>query len=120
MYRYPHAEYPYELLRRENARRGRDEREYELGDTGVLAEDRFFDIMITYAKAAPDDLCVMITATNHGSDAAPLDLLPQLVLRNTWAWGRDARRGGMYQLLPLTLAVGGVEAVECEHGHLGT
>jgi hypothetical protein len=120
MYRYPQAEYPYTLLREENARRGRDQREYELGDTGVLDEDRFFDVQMTYAKASPDDLCITITATNHGPDAAPLDLLPQLWLRNTWAWGRDPRRGSMHQLLPPTLSVGGVEAVEVRHGLLGT
>jgi hypothetical protein len=120
LYRYPQAEYPYEQLREENAKRGRDQREYELGDTGVLDEDRFFDIQMTYAKAAPDDMCITITATNHGPDAAPLDLLPQLWLRNTWAWGRDSRRGAMHQLLPPTLAVGGVEAVEVQHGLLGT
>ncbi len=120
MYRYPQAEYPYQQLRDENAKLGRDQREYELGDTGVLDEDRFFDVMMTYAKASPDDLCITITATNHGPEAAPLDLLPQLWLRNTWAWGRDPRRGSMHQLLPPTLAVGGVEAVEIKHGLLGT
>src|SRR6187399_1735481 len=55
LYRYPQQEYPYGRLREENARRSRDEREYELGDTGVLDDDRFFDVMVTYAKAAPDD-----------------------------------------------------------------
>ncbi len=120
MYRYPQAEFPYQQLREENGRRGRDQREFELGDTGVLDDDRFFDVQVDYAKASPDDLCITITATNHGPEAAPLDLLPQLWLRNTWAWGRDLRRGNMHQLLPPTLAVGGVEAVECEHGLLGT
>jgi hypothetical protein len=120
LYRYPQAEYPYRTLREENGRRGRDQREYELADTGIFDGDRFFDVTVTYAKAAPDDVCITVTAVNHGPEAAPLDLLPQLWLRNTWAWGRDPRRGSMHQLLPPTLAVGGVEAVECSHGLLGT
>ena len=119
LYRYPQAEYPYEQLRAENAGRGRDEREYELADTGVLDDDRFFDVLVTYAKAGPDDICITIEATNHGPDAAPLDLLPQLWLRNTWSWGRDRRRSVIQQLLPPTLTVGGLEAVECKHGFLG-
>jgi hypothetical protein len=119
LYRYPHEEFPYQQLRDENARRGRDEREYELGDTGILDDDRFFDVMVTYAKAGPDDLCITIAATNHGALAAPLHVLPQLWLRNTWAWGRDRRRSTLHQLLPPTLSVGGLEAVECKHGLLG-
>jgi hypothetical protein len=70
LYRYPQAEYPYAQLREENARRGRDEREYELADTGVLAENRFFDVLVTYAKAGPEDLCMTVTATNHSCGCA--------------------------------------------------
>ena len=91
LYRYPQAAFPYEDLVRTNAQRGLDEREYELADTGVLDQDRFFDIMVTHAKASPDDICVRITATNHGPDAAPLDIVPQLWFRNTWAWGLPNR-----------------------------
>ncbi|WP_459643353.1 MGH1-like glycoside hydrolase domain-containing protein [Kineococcus sp. NUM-3379] len=119
MYRYPQAEFPYQQLREENARRGRDEREYELGDTGVLDGNRFFDVMVSYAKASPDDVCITVSATNHGPDPAPLDLLPQIWFRNTWAWGWDPRQGTMSQMLPPTLSVAGVEAVESEHAHLG-
>ncbi len=120
LYRYPQAAYPYDQLRHENAARGRDEREFELADTGILDDDRFFDVQITYAKATPDDLCIEIAVTNHGPDPAPLDLLPQCWLRNTWSWGRDRRRGSIDQLLPPTLTVGGLEAVECRHGLLGS
>ena len=120
MYRYPQAEFPYEQLRSENARRGRDEREYELGDTGVLDENRFFDVTVTYAKAAADDLCIVISVANRGPDAADIHVLPQLWLRNTWSWGRDRRRSTIHQLQPPTLTVGGVEAMECSHGLLGT
>ena len=91
LYRYPQAAFPYAQLVSENARRGRDEREYELADTGVLAENRFFDVTITHAKAAPDDVLLTVTAVNQGPDPAPLHLVPQLWFRNTWAWGRDDR-----------------------------
>ena len=120
LYRYPQAEYPYQLLREENAKRGYDDREYELSDTGVLAENRFFDVLMTYAKASPEDLCIRISVTNHGPEAAPLDLLPTLWLRNTWAWGRDGRRSVISQLVPPALEAAGMEAVQCEHGQLGT
>ena len=92
LYRYPQAAYPYAQLVDENARRGRDEREYELADTGVLADNRFFDVTLTHAKASPDDVLFTVTAVNQGPDAAPLHLVPQLWFRNTWAWGRDDRR----------------------------
>ncbi|MBS4105024.1 glucosidase, partial [Tsukamurella paurometabola] len=85
--RYPHAEYPYQELRDANAARDRTQREYGLADTGVLADNRFFDVHVRYAKAAPGDICVEIEAVNHGPSPAPLDLLPPLWLRNTWAWG---------------------------------
>ncbi|MGY1711997.1 MGH1-like glycoside hydrolase domain-containing protein [Geodermatophilus sp. SYSU D00758] len=119
LYRYPQAEFPYEELRRVNAERSRLEREYELADTGVLDEDRFFDVQVTYAKAAPDDVCIVVTATNHGPDPAPLHLLPQVWFRNTWSWGGDKRQGVLTQLLAPTLTVSGLEAVEAEHGFLG-
>ena len=119
LYRYPQAEFPYQQLREENARRGRDEREYELADTGILADNRFFDVLVTYAKATPDDLCITITATNQGPDPAPLELIPQWWLRNTWAWGRDKRKSLLRRVLPPTLTVDGVRAVECRHSLLG-
>src|ERR1700712_2016490 len=119
LYRYPQAAYPYAELVAENARRGRDQPEYELSDTGVLAENRFFDVSIKYAKAAPDDLCIRITATNHGPDPAPLELLPQLWFRNTWAWGRDDRRPSLRRLQPPELEEGGVRAGSSEHAQLG-
>ena len=114
LYRYPQAEYPYQQLREENAQRSRLEREYELADTGVLAEDRFFDVQLTYAKASPDDVCITVTATNHGPDTAPLHLLPQVWFRNTWSWGLDDRKPSLTHL-----PGDGVEAVVAEHGYLG-
>ncbi len=87
LYKYPHAEYPYARLVEENQRRGLGEREFELSDTGVFDEGRYFDIFVTYAKRGPDHLLIRITAANRGPEAAPLHLLPSLWFRNTWSWG---------------------------------
>ena len=114
-YRYPQAEYPYARLRAENARRTRADREFELADTGILDGNRFFDVTVTYAKAAPDDICIVLEATNHGPLPAPLDLLPQVWFRNTWSWGRDDRRPDRGRLHPGA----GPAAVQCHHGFLG-
>ncbi|MEB3331112.1 MAG: glucosidase, partial [Synechococcaceae cyanobacterium] len=85
--KYPQQRFPYEQLLSENGRRGRDQPEYELVETGIFDEGRYFDVLITYAKAGPDDIAIRIEATNRGPDAAPLTLLPTLWLRNTWRWG---------------------------------
>jgi hypothetical protein len=111
LYRYPQAEFPYEQLRHVNRARTRDEPEYELADTGVLGDERFFDVETSYAKAGPDDLCIRITVTNRGPDPAVLHLLPTLWFRNTWAWGRDDRYPGM--------AADGDTTIAVEHGTLG-
>lgn len=88
-YAYPQRAFPYEELLRENARRTAADPEFEIADTDVLDEDRFFDIEVEYAKAAPDDLCILVRATNRGPDAAQLHVLPHLWFRNTWSWGWD-------------------------------
>ncbi|UYZ63772.1 MGH1-like glycoside hydrolase domain-containing protein [Hymenobacter weizhouensis] len=87
LYKYPQQEFPYGELVRENARRSRQEPEYELLDTGIFDEGRYFDVFIEYAKAAPDDLLLHVTVHNRGPAAAPLHVLPTLWFRNTWAWG---------------------------------
>ncbi|MGE3175207.1 MAG: glucosidase [Planctomycetota bacterium] len=87
-YRYPQRAYPYQHLLDENKRRTREDREFELVDTGVYEGGRFFDVEITYAKAAPDDLLMVVEVHNRGPEPAPLHLLPQLWFRNTWSWGR--------------------------------
>ena len=92
LYKYPQRAFPYAELVAENARRGKDQPEYELVDTGVFAEDRYFDVQVEYAKASPTDLVVRITATNRGPDAAPLHVLPTLWFRNTWSWGTPDER----------------------------
>ena len=98
IYRYPQREYPYAALLASAAAAGRDEREPELADTGIFDEHRYFDVDVEYAKAAPDDLVMRITVTNHGPDAAPLHVLPTLWFRNTWSWGRDEARPALSQV----------------------
>jgi len=87
LYRYPQAAFPYEPLVRENARRGKHEDEYEITDTGVFDDGRYFDVEVEYAKGSPNDTLIRITVTNRGPDAAPLHVLPTLWHRNTWVWG---------------------------------
>jgi len=92
LYKYPQRAFPYADLVAENGRRGKGDPEYELLDTGAFAQDRYFDVVVEYAKADPTDMLVRITATNHGPDPAPLHLLPTLWFRNTWSWGDDVPR----------------------------
>ena len=91
-YMYPQAEFPYDELVAQNRARGRDQPEYELLDTGVFDEGRYWEITADYAKATPDDILVRVTVRNAGPDPATIDLLPTLWFRNTWSWGLDPRR----------------------------
>ena len=90
-YHYPQRTFPYDDLVAENCRRGRDEPEYELVDTGVFDEDRYWAVEVDYAKAGPTDMCIRITVRNMGPEPATLHLLPTLWFRNTWAWGLPGR-----------------------------
>ena len=92
LYKYPQAAFPYEQLVEENERRGRGEPEFELLDTGVFDDDRYFDVFVEYAKADADDILIEITACNRGPDAAPLHLLPTVWFRNTWSWAAAGQR----------------------------
>jgi hypothetical protein len=92
LYKYPQAAFPYDLLLEENRRRGRGEPEFELIDTGVFAENRYFDVEIEYAKADVDDIMMQVTIYNRGPEPATLHILPQLWARNTWSWKSDSRR----------------------------
>ena len=112
LYKYPQAEYPYAELVAENDRRGKSEGEFELLDTGVFDDDRYFDVFAEYAKAESQDVLIRLTAHNRGPDAAEIHLLPQIWFRNTWAWGRDDRR-------PLLRATRG-DAIVATHHELGT
>jgi hypothetical protein len=89
VYKYPQAAFPYARLVAENKARSRLEPEFELVDTGVFADDRYFDVEVTYAKAEPEDVCIVLDVHNRGPFAARLHVLPQLWFRNTWAWGRN-------------------------------
>src|SRR5262249_42958505 len=89
LYKYPHAAYPYDEIVATNAKRGRGDLEYELLDTGVFDDDRYFDVFVEYAKAAPEDILIRITVENRGPDPATLHLLPTLWLRNAWSWHGD-------------------------------
>ncbi len=86
LYKYPHRAYPYDDLVRTNARRSRNELEYELLDTGVFDDGRYFDVLVEYAKATPEDVLIRISVFNRGPEAAALEILPTLWFRNTWSW----------------------------------
>ena len=87
LYKYPQAAFPYAWLVEENRRRGKFDPEFELADTGVFNESRYFDVLVEYAKQSTDDILIRITASNRGPEAATLHLLPTLWFRNTWSWG---------------------------------
>jgi hypothetical protein len=86
LYKYPHAEFPYAQLRAENRRRTKLEREFELMDTGIFAEDRYFDVFVEYARGDVEDILTRITVVNRGPETAEMDLLPTIWFRNTWSW----------------------------------
>ena len=115
LYKYPQAAFPYADLVEENGRRGRDEAEYELLDTGIFDDDRYFDVAVEYAKAGPEDIVVRISATNRGPDAAPLHLLPTLWYRNTWSWGLDGRKPQLRQ----AHAPAGMSVIHAVHDEIG-
>ena len=100
LYKYPQRAYPYNDLLETNRHRGKNEPEYELIDTGVFAEDRYFDVTMEYAKVDPLDTLIRVSVTNHGPEAAPLHVLPTLWFRNTWAWGYDDRRPQLTAVKP--------------------
>jgi hypothetical protein len=95
LYKYPQREFPYRDLIDTSARRTREDYEYELVDTGVFADDRYFDVLVEYAKEAPEDILIRVTVANRGPEAARLDVLPTLWFRNTWAFKKDATVPGL-------------------------
>src|SRR5215470_10464299 len=115
LYKYPQAAFPYQQLIEETRIRGRKAPEYELLDTGVFDEDRYFDVFVEYAKADAEDILIRITVTNRGPQAANLHLLPTLWFRNTWSWGRKEERPEMKVLAAGT----DVRAVGARHRLLG-
>ncbi|MFB4280472.1 hypothetical protein ACBJ59_34645 [Nonomuraea sp. MTCD27] len=112
LYKYPQAAFPYNDLVAANAARGGHDYEYELLDTGVFAGDRYFDVFVEYAKAAPDDLLMLVTVANRGPEAATLHVLPTLWFRNTWSWGGGTAKPAM--------RAAGPGVVQADHRELGT
>ena len=100
LYKYPQAEFPYGQLVEENRRRGKSQPEFELLDTGVFDENRYFDVFVEYAKADTEDILVKITVANRGPEAANIRLLPTVWFRNTWSWGGRERRPELHQSRP--------------------
>ena len=98
LYKYPQRAFPYSLLVEENRRRSRQETEYELADTGIFDDDRYFDVFIEYAKAATNDILIRITAINRAGVDAPLHLLPTVWFRNVWSWGYGTPRPELRQV----------------------
>ena len=112
LYKYPQAAFPYADLVAENRRRGIGQPEYELIDTGVFDENRYFDVFVEYAQVEPDDILMRITVENRGPEAAPVHLLPQLWFRNTWSWKPGAHKP--------QLRMSGSSAIQADHPKLGT
>ena len=98
LYKYPQREYPYRDLIETNRRRSREEFEYELLDTGIFDDDRYFDVFVEYAKGGPEDMLIRITVHNRGPEAARLRVLPTLWFRNTWSWGEDNRKPSLREV----------------------
>ncbi len=107
LYKYPQAEFPYARLVAENRARGRHDPEFEIYDTGIFDDDRYFDVTVEYAKASPDDTLMRITVVNRGPEEATLHLLPQLWARNMWSWATDIPRA--------RISLHSDHAVETEH-----
>jgi len=100
LYKYPQMEFPYAKLVEENRRRDKSQPEFELLDTGVFDEDRYFDVFVEYAKADIEDILIKITVTNRSPEAADLRVLPTIWFRNTWSWGNRARRPKLHKARP--------------------
>jgi len=98
LYKYPQAEFPYAHLIEENRKRGRDVGEFELEDTGVFAQSRYFDVFTEYAKATSEDILIRITVANRGPENASICVLPTIWFRNTWSWGHEVKRPWMRRL----------------------
>jgi hypothetical protein len=123
LYKYPQEEFPYRKLLEENRRRTRNDPEYELFDTGVFEDNRYFDVFTEYAKTSPEDILIKITATNRGPAEADLSVLPTIWFRNTWSWGRDDYRPLLRAIEQLSIpeedGTRGSEVIGVEHKSYG-
>ncbi|MCY7409767.1 MAG: hypothetical protein LH473_05800 [Chitinophagales bacterium] len=96
LYKYPQHQFPYEWLVNQNKKRTRQEAEFDLIDTGIFNDDKYFDVFIEFAKNSPDDILIKITVCNRSNEEASLNVLPQLWFRNTWEWGYDDYKPNMH------------------------
>ena len=117
LYKYPQGPFPYESLLNENARRSRHDPPFNLTESGVFADGRYFDVEVAYAKAGPDEIHIRITASNRGPEPAELHLLPTLWFRNTWSWGDAVPKPAVSGITP---PQGAAWAVEASHAELGS
>ena len=115
LYKYPQAKFPYQQLEKENAARGKLDREFELIDTGVFDENRYFDVFVEYARPEPEDIMMRVTVHNRGAELETIHLLPQLWFRNTWSWGNS---WGNTDLQPV-MSAAGANKICAEHHELG-
>src|SRR5204862_5058145 len=99
-YKYPQREFPYRDLVETNGRRSREEFEYELLDTGIFNDDRYFDVFVEYAKSTAEDILVKITVHNRGPESARLRVLPTLWFRNTWSWDENQPKPSLHETGP--------------------
>ena len=120
LYKYPQAAFPYDDLVKTNGQRSREEMEYELIDTGVFNEDRYFDVFVEYAKEGPEDILVKISVVNHGPEAADLHLLPTLWFRNNWSpWIAESNRVAEKPNLKKVKTSKGISALTAKHSLMG-
>ena len=115
LYKYPQAAFPYSNLVTTSKRRSRSEMEYELLDTGVFNDDRYFDVFVEYAKQTPEDILIQISVSNRGPEAATIHVLPSLWFRNTWAWWPDTAKPSLQQMKDKN----GSPVVATSHAQLG-
>ena len=115
LYKYPQAEYPYSWLVEENQRRDKQAIEFELIDTGVFDEDKYYDVFIEYAKASAEDILIKITVSNRGNENATLHLLPTLWFRNTWSWGYPVKKPSLKAIS----TENGNSIIQVDHPNLG-
>jgi hypothetical protein len=116
LYKYPQEKFPYEKIYEENARRDKSQPEYELLETGVFDEDKYFDVFIEYAKPDTEDICIKITAHNRGRESAPLHILPTVWFRNRWTWYETANRPVMKQAENAASNLSVIHLTEEKHG----
>jgi hypothetical protein len=114
LYKYPQVEFPYNQLVAENQRRGRRDPEFELIDSGVFEQNRYFDVLVEYAKAAPEDILIKISVSNRGPEAKPIHILPTLWFRNTWSWNNSEK-----PILKAVQSNAGISVAEALHSQLG-